>query len=395
MSSPHVRSVYPFIFLANILLVALNSFIFYYQWKNGEKSRNFPVVVVEKNDSYCDCEKLIKYILRKQSFCHDKSNNIVEICLEFSSDYEYLWPFLMHHYAIGISRIHLYNNEIGSSSVLFDPGLNCLAESGFLIIKPWPGYGVQREIQNNCFEVIKSNYYKSFPYRSPNLLWGINIDVDEMIVLHNHSCIGEFLDHFSQAPGVVLNWALFPPLPSNYSKYSLTDKSSSHQLLFPYEMMLYKAKESVHIKSIVRVQCFDTWDNPHFPNYKYCSGFNNKSVDVQNRPLTMGKKPPSRIQNYQIAQLNHYWTYSFRHFLRKMHRGESFHEKMVYRSSQEYFDVHLKHPHIIYDDHFPRKYGKAIREGELLCPHLIYWKPQLPVVRVAPHHFMIRQKTIS
>eukprot|EP01041_Mallomonas_annulata_P001940 gene1940-3764_t len=330
----------------------------------------------DKKSNACNCNKLLENIYANQRNCNDKSSTIVEICLEFSSDYEYLWPFLHHHYSLGFSRIHLYNNDPDPKRLYTDPGIGCLAESGLLHIKPWPGYGVQLEVQNDCFNVIKDFRSRESSDKSLSTIWGANIDVDELVMLHKHTCIGEFLDSFPTAPGVILNWAMYPPL--NITRVNTPS-------LFPHEMLVTRAIKSAHIKTIARLNCFDGWENPHYPKYKSCAGFGEKAVDVKGRRITPGRKPPHKLPNFKIAQLNHYWTYSFNHFLRKMHRGESFHAKMVYRSSYEYFDLQNKtKTNLIYDISFITKYGLSIRRSEALCPHLKLWPPQLSEHNIQP-----------
>ena len=338
----------------------------------------------QKTFSECSCHDIIMEITRKQSACSSNSSSVVEICLVFADDYEYLWPFLMHSLSIGFRKVHLYNNDPSRKDVYQDLGIGCLIESGFVSLKPWLGAGVQNDIQNDCFRSILNNFETNFPGRSSNHLWAANFDVDEFLVLHHFSCVSSFLDFYSDAPGVVINWAIFPPLPHNYTYLRLDHpyESKSDELLAPYHILRYRAKESVHYKTIARIICLSEWTNPHYPNYvANCSNndatgkrYRKKAVDMLNRSLTPEKRPPNRLPNYKVAQLNHYWTYNIFHFMRKMRRGDSFYANKYFRSSSEYFQVSNKYiRNLMYDESFLLKYGDALEGFERLCPHAKKW----------------------
>lgn len=376
--------------------VVINVVIFQFSWyinyhimkkrvNNEEKASN------KSTDISCRCDDLINWVIKKQTSCMKQSNTIAEVCLEFSSDYEYLWPFLIHHLSIGFSRIHLYNNDRDPIKLYSDAGIGCLAESGFLHIKPWPGAGVQNDIQNDCFKMIKSYTSKESDSRRPTDIWGANIDVDEYIVLHKNKCIGELLDQYPSAPAIVFNWAMFPPVNISY----INPNSSPPPAVHPFEVLTVRAVESVHLKSMARVNCVSKWSNPHYPELNGCAGFNGKSVDLLGRNITPGKRPPPRLPNYEVAQLNHYWTYNFRHFLRKMHRGESFYSNMVYRSSHEYFEIKYKTKLLVEDKTFLAKYRGDIMVGETLCPHLHKWTSQYPEYNLSISNSMKRLNLVG
>lgn len=166
---------------------------------------------------------------------------------------------------------------------------------------------------------------------------GAVFDIDEYLVLHEDTCVNTFVEKF-KAPGLALTWAMFLlelPLDShsrtgNYHKQlryrahegpAITTTISPESIILPHDMIQRRQYECGMVKTIARIDCVDTWKSPHFPVYKSCP-YTGGPMDPLGHVLRAGADTPY-VDNsvYRVAQLNHYWTLSLAHFLRKIHRG--------------------------------------------------------------------------
>jgi len=78
-----------------------------------------------------DCDSFLSPILTRRDAClygpnhhhhhHDTAasqsaastiGTIVDLCVAFSSEYEFILPFLVHHLSMGVNHIVIYNNDI-------------------------------------------------------------------------------------------------------------------------------------------------------------------------------------------------------------------------------------------------------------------------------------------
>ena len=79
-----------------------------------------------------DCDSFLRPILTRRDAClsgsnhhhhhhhHDTSSHteasiigtIVDVCVTFNSEYEFILPFLVHHLSMGVNHIVIYNNDI-------------------------------------------------------------------------------------------------------------------------------------------------------------------------------------------------------------------------------------------------------------------------------------------
>jgi glycosyltransferase involved in cell wall biosynthesis len=140
--------------------------------------------------------------------------------------------------------------------------------------------------------------------------WMGFIDSDEFVVLHEHSCISEFVRNYKNASAIVLNWALF---------------GSSGHLTRPNGLLIeefkFRAKpeerRARHVKSFIRVSDFiDVGPNPHVFNVR------GRTVDVLHNPPEweeLGITAGSAI--YEVCQINHYFLKSLEEWRAKMLRG--------------------------------------------------------------------------
>ena len=358
-----------------------------------------------------DCAAFLQPIQEKRLNClnnatANNNNHIVDICVYFASDYNYLIPFLAHHLALGAHRIFIYNND-EKVQWYHHPTITCLLEHRLIEIQPWFGENVlmkgldhcyheripdsyQRDIQANDVQIkhnkkvdTRSSSNKlSIPPNLPSqpILWASNFDVDEMLVLHKHTCLNTFVSLYN-APSIALNWAFFTP------EYPLTDYSrtgnidympiehrsmiSHYPLVLPHEMLIRRMHENEHIKTINRLECADKFVNEHCPNYKPKCPYGLKPIDPQGHYITCGPWTPWVDNYYPIAQLNHYWTLSLSDFLRKIHRGKggSYAKNTdQFRNTDEFFKHALPKTGFVNDTAMLQYYSPFFKQLKEVCP---------------------------
>jgi hypothetical protein len=331
---------------------------------------------------------------QKRNACLNNSTHVVDMCVYFASDYNYIIPFLAHHFALGFHKIFIYNND-ENVQWYNHPAVLCFLEHEMIEIQPWFGENALMKGLDHCyFSRIEDNYKYELtnevpkPYTLPAkpVLWGANFDIDEMLVLHQHQCIGNFVEKY-EAPSIALNWAFFTPeypmtkfgrtantayLPQEHRDLVHYRKTNKHEgILLPHEMLLRRMHENKHIKTINRIECADHWENEHCPQYKATCPFGSKAVDPQGHFIKCTYFTPWIDNNYPIAQLNHYWTLSLADFLRKIHRGKggSYAKNTDnFRSTGEFF----RHGHIkegfVNDTIMITKYGPFFDQLKDNCP---------------------------
>jgi hypothetical protein len=310
------------------------------------------------------CDLFLAPIIKRHDSCmRATSNTTVDVCLSFSTDVEFLIPFIVHYLGLGAYRVIIYNNDPNFAWYLH-PTIACLISSEMLVIQPWPGEGVGLQAYDHCFFKIIEVHKKV------NLLnsWGAVFDADEFLVLHNdQKCINSFVAS-REVPGLMIGWAFyFPTFP--LKDYGLTSRLlgngskasemyADSALVFPPELLTMRSHTSPLSKTIARVGCVKNWVDPHFPHFK--------------GDCPYGVKLPELFKEsgFQVAQVNHYWTLSLKHFLRKMHRGpgsergRSSHEHR-HRSTIQLFS-HIKGSRIM-DRSFLKYYGDYFDELKSIC----------------------------
>ena len=171
-----------------------------------------PSMTLDEAQKAIDCEAFMAPIRDKRANCLRRSNTTeVDICTYFASDYEFIVPFLVHHLMLGVSHVFIYNND-ERISWYNHPAVQCMIAEQFVEIIPWMGEMRLLKGLNTCYKKrIPEIRGKSIsePHKLVNT-WGANFDIDEMLVLHQHKCIGQLLENV-KAPTLAINWAFFIP----------------------------------------------------------------------------------------------------------------------------------------------------------------------------------------
>ena len=257
----------------------------------------------------------------------------------------------------------MYNND-ESVQWYNHPTVMCMIAEQMVVIQPWWGQNVLHKALNHCFFNMITDAANR-EKRDLTRTWGAVFDIDEMLVLHKHTCINTFVEDIAgkekKAPGVSVNWAFFTPEGPKLDNFGRTglvaytnltgssDQATSqphggeviphsgtgshhgrhhtrkHQaIVLPHERLVRRMFEKNEIKTISRIGCSKQWtNNEHCPGYiETCPFGHGELLDPEQRYIPCGPWTPWVDNKYPVAQLNHYWTLSLADYLRKIHRGK-------------------------------------------------------------------------
>ena len=339
--------------------------------KGNNIDRNHKLSIAQTS---INCENFLKPILEKRSRCLNSSSHSVDICVYFASDYNYVIPFLIHHLSLGFEKIWLYNND-DKVAWYNHPAVLCLLSTDFVDIQPWYGDLLLHKALDHCFQERIAISYKG---KDLNNVWGAVFDIDEMLVLHNHSCANSFVEAY-KAPSIAVNWAFFTPeIPlTNFTRTGYLDflennvHDRDHKRYLPHELSLRRMTENPHIKIISRMSCYDHFVDEHSLKYKANCPFGQNVIDPQGHYFKPGPWTPWTANHYPIAQLNHYWTLSLFDFLRKIHRGKGGSYSKYGGSSRhtaEFFSHGTQKVGYVTDLSFLNYYGAFFNNLKNICP---------------------------
>ena len=227
-----------------------------------------------------DCEDIVAPIRKKRDACRKLSEDSVNTCTYFASDYKFIVPFLVHHLSLGVDRMYIYNND-ANVAWYNHPAVLCLIAEQMVVIQPWLGEGLLIPGLNHCFHTSITNQAKK-EEKDLTRTWAAVFDIDEMLVLHHHQCINEWVEDVAgkdnKAPGVAVNWAFFTPegpklsdlgrtgnlkfLSSNdTNKHKLIKHIHNHSIVLPHEILTRRMYEKNEIKTISRIGCSKEWSD--------------------------------------------------------------------------------------------------------------------------------------
>ena len=221
----------------------------------------------------------------------------------------------------------------------------CLIERGLVLIQPRVEQGQGLAAIGTCY---KEYVMKAERRIKPENRWAAYFDVDEMLVLHHHQCIADFVASFQpyNTSVIMVNWKIFmPPIPNsefirtNNPKFLTADHlqvidyhrpSDTPLQLLPHDREIYYLGESVQarlIKCIVRVICANGQASPHYPSLNsqcphLINGTANLAIDQDYHIERLYPWTDSKyFDSHDNAQLNHYTALSTADYLRKIKRG--------------------------------------------------------------------------
>lgn len=369
-----------------------------------------------------NCSRLLEPVFARRAACKTTPQTQVDVCVMFAYDYKNILPFLLHYTALGVRKIWLYNNDDEAAWYLH-PTVVCLVSEGLVGIHPWKGdrgfYTAIIDCQLNkilgerqmdlSMAIQAAQTTQSDP-------WLALFDVDELLVLHKHSCLPEFLAEFPTDPAVHIHWAKFIPnvrrdsvalfgdvraLPPE--QLALVDyrpnknnpnNNTEDLIMFPHDYMFERTVEDMTLKSITRTSCIKGYGNPHVAYLSSTCSYSRHPVDPNHKSLNISSPVTSyQVRTYPVAQLNHYWSASYADFLRKMHRGKGMDQHKTggnFRTTDELLQLYPGHEDIsrlreqtskkhnryeksalkgtfVVDNSFQMRYGAFFKELKRLC----------------------------
>ena len=119
-------------------------------------------------------------------------------CIARDEDF-YIEEWVDYHLYLGFDKIILYDNH---SIIKLKDQLSKYIQEGTVVVNDTDGNYIGTKAQclayTHCFNTYSSDY-----------VWIAVIDSDEMIVLHKHDNIKDFLNEFENYGGVFLNWVMY------------------------------------------------------------------------------------------------------------------------------------------------------------------------------------------
>jgi hypothetical protein len=213
----------------------------------------------------------------------------LSVCAIYRDEEPYLREWIEFHRLVGVEHFFLYNN------LSLDDHRDVLApyvEAGIVTLTDWPEEPGQMSSYEHCLATF-ANASR----------WIAFLDLDEFLFSPTKTSVSEILAEFEDAPGVVVNWAVFgpaghttPPTGLQIENYtSRTDDPDFNHM----------------VKSIVDPRRVETAPGPHFFTYEDGA----LPVDENGNPVQ-----PRNITDsvsFDRLRINHYVTRSRVEYERK------------------------------------------------------------------------------
>ena len=232
----------------------------------------------------------------------------VMLCSIMKNEELYIDEWLEYHRYLGFERAHLFDNADNASTYLASLPAKY---KGYVKVTHLPGLGKQFSAFQTCVkEGAKRN------------VWAAFIDIDEFIVLREHSDIKAFLHDVAPDGGsVVLNWNIM------VSNGSLAYDSTPVVERFT----LTSVEPNLHVKTIAYL--------PHVRRPNIHNTYLKKGhPTVDQHGCAVDPNSPFHPGNdREIAHINHYYTKSWEEFKLKRHRGfaSNFKKNYLYEDDSE------------------------------------------------------------
>lgn len=215
--------------------------------------------ILDEMQLQVNCDAFMEPIRNRRQSCLSKYNqSAVDICVYFASDYEFMIPFLVHHLSLGANHIIIYNND-EKVAWYRHPTILCMIAEEMVEIQPWFGEKVLMKGLNHCFRKripdlhgiqMMTNGNNNQDRNKLMNIWGANLDIDEMLVLHKHQCISQLVLNI-KAPTLALNWAFFVPESplTNFARtgniaYMPQRNYNLHDVVLPHDRLIRRMFEN-------------------------------------------------------------------------------------------------------------------------------------------------------
>jgi hypothetical protein len=213
----------------------------------------------------------------------------VALCMRFRDEARYLGEWLEYHSAAGVLHFYLYNNFSADDYVSI---LRPWIEAGTVTLIDWARVPASPAAEEDCIRRALGRFR-----------WVGFIDADEFVVIKDRGSIGDFLEGYSEAPGVGLHWRMFGS--------SMHRKRPPEPVIAAYQQR--SASANPHIKSFIRPERAAQCRNPHCWFYTPIG----TAVDEHHKRLfgSLDAAPSA-----DFAWINHYFCKSEEDYLEKTTR---------------------------------------------------------------------------
>jgi hypothetical protein len=206
----------------------------------------------------------------------------LSVCAIYRDEGHYLREWIEFHRLVGVERFYLYNNlSVDGHREVLAP----YVEAGIVEITDWTDEPPQMSAYEHCLEKRKSA-----------TRWIAFLDLDEFLFSPTKTPVSDILAEFEDAPGVVVNWAVFGP-----SEHATRQEG----LVIENYMRRTDDPEFNHmVKSIVDPRRVESAPGPHF--FTYMAG--ELAVDENGNPVESRNVTDS--VSFSRLRINHYVTRS-------------------------------------------------------------------------------------
>lgn len=219
------------------------------------------------------------------------------VCLIAKNEGPYLLEWIAYYRVLGFDNIVVYENNSDDDS---DAILRSLAKAKKIIHRTW-------KLGRN--ESPQITAYRD-ALRMAKTDWILFVDADEFLVLHKHENVNDFLASFEDdVSSIGVNWRIFG--------------DSGHQQRDDRPVMerFTKAAEvdfgvNQHLKSFSRVKRIGKLVHMHVCETK------DRQVHASGQVLTMPDWGISDKVEFDVAQVNHYYTKTLEEYQIKKRRGQ-------------------------------------------------------------------------
>ena len=222
------------------------------------------------------------------------------VCLIAKNEEPYLLEWVAHYRLLGFDEIVVYeNNSIDQSLTL----LKALAAAGKITCRPW-SHGAREAPQITAYQDALAKARTD---------WMLFVDTDEFLVLHEDRNVREFLKRFDKTDvtAIGLNWRVFG---DSHLKVAETDRLVTERFTWASKV---EFPVNGHIKSFIRVSALDDLVSVHICRTT------GRPVHASGKPLHMKNWGISDEIDFDVAQINHYYTKTYAEYEIKKQRGNA------------------------------------------------------------------------
>ena len=222
------------------------------------------------------------------------------VCLIAKNEEPYLLEWVAHYRLLGFDEIVVYeNNSTDNSQAL----LKKLADASKITYRAW-SHGAREAPQITAYKDALAKARTE---------WMLFVDTDEFLVLHEDRNVRDFLKRFDKTDvtAIGLNWRVFG---DSHLKIAETDRLVTERFTWASKP---EFPVNGHIKSFIRVKALDDLVSVHICRTT------GRPVHASGKPLHMKNWGISDEIDFDVAQVNHYYTKTYAEYETKKQRGNA------------------------------------------------------------------------